>query len=165
MKIYFIITGVLLVIIGSFVLFAYVPAARTRFANLFPSNILPATSRQQVKINGHTISIQVATTDAQKRQGLSDRDSLPQDAGMLFLFDHPDYYLFWMRHMKIPLDIIYLNGNKIVTMMQDVKNPPYSVENPPILKPIAPADKVLEVNAGTAKKYNLKIGDSIDLTL
>src|SRR5579871_3484179 len=84
MKIYFIITGVLLVIIGSFVLFAYVPAARTRFANLFPSNILPATSRQQVKINGHTISIQVATTDAQKRQGLSDRDSLPQDAGMLF---------------------------------------------------------------------------------
>ena len=166
MKTYVIIAGIVLVIIGAVVLFTYVPAARTKFANLFPSSsVSTTTSKEQAKIDGHTLHLEVVKTDEEKRKGLSDRTSLPQDSGMLFTFDHPDYYLFWMRHMKISLDIIYINGNKVVTMMQSVKVPPYSTENPPILKPIAPADKVLEVNAGTAKKYGLKVGDTIEFTL
>ena len=46
-------------------------------------------------------------------QGLSERQSLAEDKGMLFLFEKPDHYAFWMKGMEFPLDIIFINGDKI----------------------------------------------------
>ncbi|HSW97181.1 MAG TPA: DUF192 domain-containing protein [Candidatus Saccharimonadales bacterium] len=163
MKTVFIIIGVLAVLLIGVALLKYFPSAG--FFTLFPNSPLNVKTEGTATIKNHTIKLIVARTPQEQRQGLSDRDSLPEDTGMLFIFSQPDYYLFWMRHMKISLDIIYINNKTVVTVLDNVKNPQYSVENPPLLRPSAPADKVLEINAGLSKKYGIKVGDTIDITL
>jgi len=165
MKTVYIIVGIVLIVILGIMLVKYIPSGKSSFTNFFPNSPMNLTSQGTANIKGHSIKIIVAKTSKEQRVGLSDRNSLPQDTGMLFTFNRPDYYLFWMRHMKFPLDIIYINNNKVVTLFENVKNPPYAMENPPILRPNMPADKVLELNTGTAKKYNLKVGDIITITL
>ena len=166
MKTIFIVLGVLAVIIIAIVILKSTSSVKSPFfMSLFPNNSASFSSKGTADFHGHTIKLLVAKTPKEQHIGLSDRNSLPLDTGMIFPFDHPDYYQFWMRHMKFPLDIIYVNGEKIVTVLENVQNPPYSMENPPILRPQIPADKILEVNAGTAKKYNVKSGDTIKVTL
>lgn len=164
MRTLFIIIGIIIAILIVGIFFKYHPTNNATFAKLFPNNALNVASQPKAEIDGHTITLLLAKTEAEQHQGLSDKDFLPQDTGMLFLFPHADYYLFWMRHMKFPLDIIYINNNRIVTILENVKNPPYAMENPPILRPKDPANKALEVNAGTAKKYNIKVGDTITIS-
>ena len=72
------------------------------------------TPASKVMINNHTFSVEIATTSAQQQQGLSGRNSLPQNQGMLFIFKTAGRYAFWMKGMKFPLDIIFINNNKIV---------------------------------------------------
>ena len=83
---------------------------------------------------------------------------------MVFPFNKADYYSFWMKDMKFPIDIIYLKDKKIVTIFENVL-PQSSDQNPEILNPEEPSDTVLEINAGLARKYNLKKGDIIRLNL
>ncbi|HSW88793.1 MAG TPA: DUF192 domain-containing protein [Candidatus Saccharimonadales bacterium] len=163
MKTVFIIIGVLAVLLIGVALLKYFPSSG--FFALFPNSPLNVKTEGTATIKNHTFKLFVAKTTQEQHQGLSDRDSLPEDTGMLFIFNTPDYYQFWMRHMKFPLDIIYINNNKIVTVLENVKNPAYSIENPPILRPNAPADNVLEINAGLSKKYDIKIGDTIDIKI
>lgn len=117
----------------------------------------------QITIDTHTFSVTLARTDAEKNQGLSGKQSLQKNSGMLFLFSSPDYYSFWMKDMKFPLDIIYIQNNKIVTIFQNVPAP--SSQNLqaqlPIYKPTVPADRVLEINAGLANIYNFHVGDTV----
>jgi uncharacterized protein len=110
-------------------------------------------------VNNNKIKLLIAKSQKDKELGLSIYKTLPNNQGMIFSFGKKDYYSFWMKNMKFPIDIIYLNNKKIVTIF---KNVPTSKDlNPPIYKPTSPADTVLEINAGVSKKYNLKIGDSI----
>jgi len=119
-----------------------------------------------VSINNNSFKIDVARTTEEKIKGLSGKTSLPQNAGMLFVFDKPDIYDFWMRDMKFPLDIVWIYNDKIVTIVDNLQ--PTSETNLmkiPRFKSVLPADKVLEVNAGIANKYNLKVGDKVIISL
>ncbi len=119
----------------------------------------------EVTINDKAFTVEVVDTDEDRQKGLSGRRSLPADNGMLFLFDTPDFYSFWMKEMEFPIDIIFINGEKIVTIHRDVPAPASTEETPPIYRPTTPADKVLELNAGEANKYGIKEGDSVTLQL
>ncbi len=121
--------------------------------------------KSSVVINKQTFYVTLAKSDAEKELGLSGKSSLPSNQGMLFLFTTPDYYAFWMKNMKFPIDIIYINGTKIVTIFSDVPYPKSAQSDLPIYKPSQPADKVLEINAGLAKKYKMKEGNSVQLHL
>jgi len=116
-------------------------------------------------VNGNTFKVEIARTFAEQQLGLSGRNSLPQDQGMLFLFPKPDYYAFWMRNMKFSLDIIYINGDKVVTVIDSIQPPSTGVTNPPTVQPDQPSDKVLEINAGFSRKYNIKKGDTVKIQL
>lgn len=103
------------------------------------------------------IDIEIADNENARIQGLMYRDSLPADAGMLFLMETEEPQAFWMRNTKIPLDIIYVDSqNFIVKICRDTK--PYSMETIPSGKP---ALFVVEVNAGFCAQYKLKEGDRI----
>src|SRR5216683_4936930 len=78
------------------------------------------TPKSKVTIDNRTFSVEVATTSAQQQLGLSGRGGLAQDQGMLFIFKTADRYPFWMKDMKFPLDIIFINNNKIVQIFQNV---------------------------------------------
>src|SRR4026208_1251957 len=76
--------------------------------------------KSTVTINGHTLNIEIAQTQIEREKGLSGRDTLPENSGMLFVFDKPDYYAFWMKDMKFPLDFIWIRDQKVVQITEGV---------------------------------------------
>lgn len=114
-----------------------------------------------IYINSHKFIVEIADTDEKRVKGLSDRDTLAQNAGMLFVFPTPGFYRFWMKDMKFPLDFVWINDDRIVDLTENVPATTSSSD----LKTFTakyPFDKVLEVNAGTVKLFNIAIGDTID---
>ncbi len=151
------IIGIFVILIISFLLFLIV---RNSFH-------LANSKNSTVTIDNHAFSVEVVKTVADQEKGLSGRNSLGQNNGMLFLFNHPDIYAFWMRNMKFPLDIIYIRNKKIVNIYKNIPTVPSNtdISNIPQVKPSQPADSVLEINAGYSQKYNFKEGDSVNLSL
>lgn len=122
---------------------------------------------KSVELNGNKIKLEIADSPEELEKGLSGREKLDQDKGMLFVFEKPGRYSFWMKDMNFPLDIIYLSDSKVVTIHKNI--PPLKDEtnanNQILYEPTEPADKVIEINAGLADKYKLKVGDSVKLDL
>ena len=79
---------------------------------------------------------------------------------MLFIFADKQVRQFWMKDMHFPLDMIWIDGDTIVDISENVP-PPGAGEEPVIVYPKAPVDKVLEVNAGEVEKYGLKSGQRV----
>lgn len=115
-------------------------------------------------INGRTITLELAVTNAEKEKGLGYRDSLPADRGMLFVYQNRGRYGFWMKGMRFPLDFIWIDGNKIVDVSENIPAPANGTERPAELSPAAPVDKVLEVNAGVISQFNIRVGDTVKFT-
>ncbi len=107
-------------------------------------------------VNGKSLIIETVSTTEAIHQGLSDRDSMPLDHGMLFKMGLPDRYSFWMYHMHFPLDIIWIHASTVVDIV--TLPAPQSGESPARYMPKAVADQVLELNAGQAEVYGLRIG-------
>lgn len=114
-----------------------------------------------VTINNHSFRVSAAVSQKEHETGLSKTQSLSEDQGMIFLFEKPEYYSFWMKNMKFPVDIIYINNDKIVTIKSNVEPPKNNEENLIIYAPTGPSDKVLEIQAGLSEKYGFKIGDKV----
>lgn len=123
----------------------------------------PKPMQTYLEINEQKIRVEVVDTDETRNKGLGGRRSLADDAGMLFVFDKSDHYIFWMKDMLIPIDIIYIENNKIVELVKNMLPPPAGV-SPAVYQPFNKADMVLEVNAGLAEKYGWDVGDDIEIT-
>ncbi|MBI2033034.1 MAG: DUF192 domain-containing protein [Candidatus Levybacteria bacterium] len=139
------------------------------FAFVFSQNYLRSKSvlgknAATVTINKQKFTAEVAKTPSEKQTGLSNKKSLPQDQGMLFVFDTPDLYPFWMKNMAFPIDMIFINKDKVVTVYQDLQ-PAIGLESPEIYQPDDLSDRMLEINAGLSQKYNIKPGDSVTIVL
>ena len=111
-----------------------------------------------LKIGQITLNIEVADTDVEKEKGLSGREGLAENEGMLFIFDKEGYYGFWMKDMKFAVDIAWLDKNKkIIYIESDVKPETYpKIFNSPELSLF-----VLEIPAGFLVKNNIKISDQV----
>lgn len=158
-----VIAGIILAIIllGGFFLLRFLPSIGSPLKNnsfLFPFQKTPAAV-----INRQTFKLSIAATDQEKQIGLSGKQNLSQDYGMLFPFEKDGYYAFWMKNMKFPIDIIYIRANKVTEVLENVQPPSSPDVNPQILRPKELADTVLEINAGLAKKYNIKKGDAVTI--
>lgn len=116
--------------------------------------------RAQITIGTTTIIADIADTVPIQRRGLGGRTSLTENQGMLFIFDLPEKYAFWMKDMLIPIDMIWLDQNlKVVYVKNNVSPDTY----PETFAPQKPANYVLEVAAGFAGRHSLKIGDTLKL--
>lgn len=105
-----------------------------------------------------SIAVEVAKTDAARNIGLGGRACIGGNQGMLFEFDKSGYYPFWMKDMKFPIDIIWINSNHtVVTIKPDVAPSTY----PRNFTNSAPAQYVLELQAGRARTLNLTQGSNI----
>jgi len=116
-----------------------------------------------VTLAGKKLQIEIAKTAAEREKGLSDRRFLCPDCGMLFLFETPGYYGFWMKRMYFDIDIIWIRGDKVVDITRQARKPEATEFEAPktIYSPREAVDKVLEVNAGWCEKNSVKIGDKI----
>jgi uncharacterized protein len=119
----------------------------------------------QVKINDNLINVDLANTPDSRKQGLSGRKSLASDSGMLFVFDKPGVYSFWMKDMKFALDFIWIKDKKVVDLIKQVPppEPNQKDETLPIYQPSSQVDSVLEVNSGYVDSNGIKLGDSIEI--
>lgn len=101
------------------------------------------------------VRVAIADTPAERQQGLSGRKNLGPNEGLLFIFDKPGFYPFWMKEMNFPIDIIWLDGDwRVIDIDQYV--PPQSF--PRLFQSREPVQYVLEVNAGFAQKNKIGFG-------
>ena len=114
---------------------------------------------EYVKLAGVVIKVELAKTPAEQELGLSARQDLAENEGMLFIFAESRQHPFWMKDMKFPIDIIWLNENmSIVYIKKDARPESY----PKIYSHDKDSKYVLEVVSGFAEKHALKIGDKIE---
>jgi len=115
---------------------------------------------REVIINDTTIRAEIADTIGKQQKGLSGRDSLGENQGILFIFGLPSQRSFWMKEMKFPIDIIWLRDGKVVEITENLP-PPRGFETPASVTSKELVDTVLEVNVGFARKYNIKVDDLV----
>lgn len=113
----------------------------------------------KVGVGSRHYTLYVADDEQKKLRGLSNIDGLKEEYGMIFVFSKPDYYYFWMKNMKFSLDFIFLNKNKIVDIVENVK--PNTYPNYIISK--KPFDMVIELNEGQIKKAGVYVGSNIKI--
>lgn len=137
-------------------------------ANRAVADVSPKIERGQMlpitaiaNISGETIQLEVAQTPPQQSTGLMFRESLADDRGMLFPFPSERTARFWMKNVQISLDMIFLNGDRVVDVAMDV--PPCQAEPCPVYGPDALVDRVLELRGGRAQELGVRIGDTIKI--
>lgn len=130
---------------------------------VFSKNLLNTSRTRIVTINNQRITVEIADTDTLRSQGLSGRESLAKDRGMLFVYQKPGIYSFWMKDMQFPLDFIWINGDTVVDLTKDIPVPETEdLLTLPNYQPNTPVDKILELNVGSIAGMNIKIGDKIE---
>lgn len=112
-----------------------------------------------LNIKDQKYKIELAKTSAQKIKGLSKRENLCKNCGMLFIFGFETELPFWMKDTLIPLDMIWLNKDGKVVDIQTAT----TTSSQKIYTNQLKAQYVLELNAFDSKKLNLNIGDIIQL--
>lgn len=101
------------------------------------------------------IAVEIADTETERARGLSGREALAENSGMLFVFDTTDYHNFWMKEMNFPLDIIWLDDNwRVIDITANISPKDF----PTTYQPRLPARYVLEVNSGFTTNHQITIG-------
>ena len=98
-------------------------------------------------------------TAKEKERGLSGRKELKPETGMLFLNDHKEVYPYWMKEMRFPLDFVWIDGNIVIDLTENVPIPEGNTL--PIIHPKSAVDKILELNVGGIKRIGIEIGDKV----
>lgn len=110
--------------------------------------------------NEGDIKFELADTYAKRQQGLSGRREIPDNYGMLFIFDTLDRHGFWMKDMYVSIDIIWLSDTgEILGIEHSVSPDTY----PNVFYPPVPVSRVLETRAGYAKEKGWEVGTEVYL--
>lgn len=133
-----------------------------RGADFFPF-ASPEGGFQTVYIDRVPILVEIADTREKRLLGLSGRESLPSNNGLLFAFETFEPHGIWMKDTLFPIDIIWLvktaNENKETLRIVDIKHDVGPDSFPTVFYPRESSHYILEVNAGFAEVHNFRIGD------
>ncbi len=114
----------------------------------------------QVELGGRVFRVEVAELPEHQQRGLGGRRALAQDAGMLFVYPEREKHSFWMKDMFIPIDIIWLDNQRVVHIEHRVPPPRRGTDlgSLPTYSPPLPANFVLEIAAGLAEQLKIRVG-------
>jgi len=117
----------------------------------------------EVRLGKLSINAEIADNFLKKAKGLMFRKNLPQNSGMLFIFNKEGHHPFWMMFTRIPLDIIWLDSDgKIVHIERNVKPSLVSFRN---YGPKQKSKYVVETNGNITEMYGIKVGDKVELSI
>ncbi len=119
---------------------------------------LPTTT---ISIKGYTLTVELATTPAARACGVSHRDELPKNHGMLFIFPDLRPISFWMKDTKIFLSIAFLDDSGQIFSIQDMT--PMQIDR--AYDSSRPARYALEVNQGWFSAHGIDVGDIVEMNL
>ena len=110
-------------------------------------------------IGDEMFTLEVAKTELDRARGLSEREGLEPYTGMLFVFDEPNFYSFWMKDMLFPIDIAWLDSEWcIVHIASNVQPESYPTTYAPSLR----AQYVIELDAGVFAQQGVQRGTCLD---
>jgi len=115
----------------------------------------PQTTLPRVKLGAgmHQIDAQVAATNDQRMTGLMFRQEMPQQEGMLFVFEYPSQQCFWMKNTLLPLSTAFIADDGTIVNIEDMA--PQTLDSHCSAKPVR---YVLEMNKGWFAKKGIKPG-------
>lgn len=148
------------------------------FGGFVPHGLLPDTQTNvfygkevvqdsSVRFPGVQFGVEIARTAAERTRGLMFRESMPQDQGMLFIFDDDTPRNFWMKNTLISLDMIFVDKDgKVVSVRENVQ-PCREKDSSfcPTYSSVLPARYVLEINAGLAQFHHIQAGSRMDISI
>ena len=131
-----------------------------RFLNLFLILIFSQSAvalEVYFKSASKSLDVEVANSDAKRRQGLMHRKDLAKDHGMLFLWPQSNTRCMWMKNTSLPLSVAYLSNDGVI---QEIYNMvPFSEDS---VCSVNSTRIALEVNAGWFKENGIAAGDKLD---
>ena len=136
----------------------------------FPRQPAWLATRQEpyavVQVGDAVVWARLAVTADERTRGLSGVERLELDEGMLFVYAVKGRHPFWMRGMLFPIDMIWIDTDRVVDVKPDrpVPGPNQSEVDLPIYSPNADANYVLEVNAGWAAANKVTVGTPVTIT-
>lgn len=115
----------------------------------------PQTGLPRVRLQAgvHLIDAQVATTPEQRETGLMFRREMPQQEGMLFVFEHPAQQCFWMKNTVLPLSVAFVADDGTIVNLDEMK--PQTLDSHCSARPVR---YVLEMNKGWFTKKGIRAG-------
>jgi len=117
---------------------------------------------REMRIAGAPFVVELAVTADEHHRGLMYRPGLAEGRGMLFIYPSDAPRAFWMKNVRIPIDILFLDGDgKLVGISP--RAAPCRRDPCPLYRSGAPARYVLELPAGTAERLGLRAGDRLEL--
>ena len=105
----------------------------------------------------HVIDAQVATTTEQRMTGLMFRQEMPQQEGMLFVFEYPSQQCFWMKNTLLPLAVAFVDDDGTIVNLDEMQ--PQTLNSHCSAKPVR---YVLEMNKGWFSKKGIKAGTKLE---
>jgi uncharacterized membrane protein (UPF0127 family) len=127
-----------------------------------PGTPLPT---KEISVGTTTLTVELATTQAQQAQGLGGRASLPDNHGMLFVFNADGDWGIWMKDMAFPIDILFISENGyVVSVDPDISPDTYDTDPPQIFYPPLAVRYVLELPAGYAAAHGIEPDSKFDLS-
>ena len=116
----------------------------------------------EVCIKNDCFLVEIADTYQKREIGLMNKKNMPNDGGMLFMFEKEGVYDFWMKKTLIPLDIIWIDKNyKIIHIQKNAQ--PCIIKQCETFGPSQKAKYVLEINGGLSKEMGFEAGNKIIL--
>lgn len=108
-----------------------------------------------------SFNIEFVKSPSNKATGLSKYNSIEDNYGMVFLNDSDTKISFWMKNMKFPIDIIFINSNNTIIDIHKNNQPCLYNASCPLITPTSNYRTVLEINSGLVDKYEIKVGDKV----
>lgn len=113
-----------------------------------------------LRLHGHRYSLTVLDDANEREKGLSGTESLATDRAVLFVFPHESKWGIWMKDMKYPIDIVWLDTEKrVIHLEKNVQPSSY----PKVFEPTTPARYVIELAHGTIERTGITRGDPAGL--
>ncbi|HET9651314.1 MAG TPA: DUF192 domain-containing protein [Usitatibacter sp.] len=129
---------------AAFLAFAFAATADVKFGNA------------RVKVAGHDLKVEVASSEPQRMQGLMYRRKLGHNEGMLFIFDEPAYHAMWMKNTLIPLSVAFIDAKGEILNILDME--PQTLDTH---MAAGPATYAIETNKGWFAENQVKPGDKV----
>jgi uncharacterized membrane protein (UPF0127 family) len=114
--------------------------------------------------SGKTLQAELMIKDEDRAMGLMFRPSLPEDRGLLFVFERTEFHGIWMKNCRFPIDILWLDDDKKVVHLHEGA-PPCAKEPCPVYSPLRKARYVVELNAGQASREGATVGAAVSFSL
>ena len=135
--------------------------------SVIPAKVaLAPTNLATVEIGEARLFLDVADTPLLRARGLSGREAMDENSGMLFIFPSSGPHTFWMKDMLIPIDIVWISGDKVLGVLTAEPAPTGTPDDKlPRFNPPGPVDLVIELRARRASELGIRAGQSVKILL